>query len=109
MFLIATYLSSIRNYFSKTLNSISKTNFIQFINWYLFLWFELNLKIEIPGDSTAENLKILLQAQPGLGLVNVVRTRDCYGYTYTINWLSGGNKPNLTVSYFNFSRFDHLN
>jgi len=37
-----------------------------------------------------------------MGLLNIVRTGDCAGYTWNIRWNQGGKKDTLTVILFKF-------
>lgn len=53
----------------------------------------------IPVDISPEDLANLLQSSPDFGFLNVKRTGDCTGYTYTIEWISnGGAKGALAVN-----------
>jgi len=52
----------------------------------------------IPADVSAKDLLALLQTIPGFGDAQVTRTKDCAGFRWTVKWLTGGQKPALTVS-----------
>jgi hypothetical protein len=38
-----------------------------------------------------------LQSFNGIGSLSVVRSKDCAGYKWSINWLSGGEKKPINV------------
>jgi len=47
-------------------------------------------------------LTAYLQSLQNMGLLNIVRTGDCAGYTWNIRWNQGGKKDTLTVILFKF-------
>ena len=50
-------------------------------------------------DISTSDLANRLQASPDFGFLNIQRTRDCTGYSYTIEFVSnGGQKPDITIS-----------
>lgn len=51
----------------------------------------------IPAKISASNLADLLQSFPDFGYVFVGRAGECAQYSYTIEWLSYGNKPPITI------------
>lgn len=46
---------------------------------------------------TQEDLTRLFQSVQGFGFVDITRSNDCAGYKWTTKWLTGGDKPPLTV------------
>ena len=51
----------------------------------------------IPAKISASNLADLLQSFPEFGYVFVNKSGECARYSYTIEWLSYGNKPPITI------------
>jgi hypothetical protein len=53
----------------------------------------------IPINITAEELSVRLQSSRDFGFMNIQRSGDCTGYSYTLEWLvNGGAKSLLTVT-----------
>lgn len=52
----------------------------------------------IPAKISASNLADLLQSFPAFGYVSVSKTGECARYAYTIEWLSYGNKPPISIA-----------
>lgn len=38
-----------------------------------------------------------LNSIKGIGLTNVTRSQDCAGYKWTVKWLTGGDKPLMSL------------
>jgi hypothetical protein len=53
----------------------------------------------IPVGITASDLANRLQSSSDFGFLNVQRTGDCTGYSYTIEWVAnGGEKPAISIA-----------
>jgi hypothetical protein len=53
----------------------------------------------IPVDISTADLAARLQSSSQFGFLNIVRSRDCTGYSYTIEWLTnGGAKTPISIS-----------
>lgn len=53
----------------------------------------------IPVNILPTNLANLLQSSSDFGYLNVKRTGDCTGYTYTIEWIAnGGAKSTIAIN-----------
>ena len=63
-----------------------------YVNKYKF-----SVLIDIPSDVSAKDLTDLLKKFTNFGNVNVTRSGDCSGYSWTLKWLNGGNKSPVTV------------
>ena len=53
-------------------------------------------------------MQAYLQSIPNIGPLQVTRSKDCAGYTWTVRWNSGGYQNPLTVRIFNFLEFSTL-
>jgi hypothetical protein len=51
----------------------------------------------IPAKITGPNLADLLQSFSGFGYVVVTPTGECAQYSYTIQWLSNGDQPLISI------------
>ena len=53
----------------------------------------------IPVDISTADLAVRLQSSPQFGFLNIVRSRDCTGYSYTIEWVAnGGAKTAISIT-----------
>ena len=59
--------------------------------------FDGNVHFPIPAKITGSNLANLLQSFSDFGYVAVTRTGECAQYTYTIEWLTNGEQPLISV------------
>lgn len=59
----------------------------------------LILKTQTGIDATTDDVTMrnLLQTLPGVGSLNVTRSKDCAGYKWRVEWLNGGNKLPISV------------
>ncbi len=55
---------------------------------------------DVPSNLSATDFKNYLQSIPNIGNMLVTRTGDCAGYTWTTNWIDGGDKPAIEVCPF---------
>ena len=58
------------------------------------------LYLDVSANITEEGLASLFQSVQGFGFVDITRSKDCAGYKWTTKWLTGGDKPSLTVILF---------
>jgi hypothetical protein len=56
------------------------------------------LKIGISANTDDVTLRNLLQTLPGIGNLNVTRSKDCAGYKWRVEWMNGGNKLPISVN-----------
>ena len=57
-----------------------------------------NTLSSIASNIEESELTALLQSIPSFGNAQVTRSKDCSGYKWTVKWLSGGDKPALTIA-----------
>jgi hypothetical protein len=50
----------------------------------------------IKADASESDIANLFQSRTGF--LNVKRTKDCAGYNWNIKWVSGGNKPSISIA-----------
>ena len=53
----------------------------------------------ISASSSAMDMKSFLQSIQEIGAVSVIRTQDCAGYQWEVDWVYGGNKKPINVRY----------
>ena len=53
---------------------------------------------DIAADIHENDLLSLLQTIPSFGNGKVIRSKDCAGYKWSVKWLSGGTKPDITIA-----------
>lgn len=57
----------------------------------------------IQANVEENDLSALFKSIPEFGNVEVTRSKDCSGYKWTIKWLSGGDKPAVSIASTNLS------
>ena len=57
------------------------------------------------SDLSAAYMQAYLQSLPDIGSLQVSRSKDCAGYTWTVRWNSGGFQNPITVRVLNWFWF----
>jgi hypothetical protein len=67
------------------------------IDGYYDISFNGQTYTSIPAKITGSDLANLFQSFANFGYVNVTRDGECARYSYTIEWLSNGNQPLISI------------
>ena len=52
----------------------------------------------IASDISAAELSTLFKTIPSFGNAQVIRVGDCAGYKWTVKWLAGGDKSDISIA-----------